>query len=155
MSEPYRREYEYYCPKCGDCHFITYKDNQECVICGYKMLETPHEYNLTTSEFENNTQTFYQNEQRLFDEIISKLLKFDINLYNNRDNILKQREQQYDINQAILESKRPPIIECPYCHSTDTKKISALSKIGDAMLLGFFSPKIYKQWHCDNCGSDF
>ena len=144
MSEPYRREYEYYCPKCGHCHFITYKDNQECIVCKIKMIETPHEYNLTMSEIMNNKQVFYQNKQRLFDDIISKSPEFDINLYNNRDNILKQQEQQYYMLKELSESRKKPIVECPYCHSTDTKKISALSKIGDAMLLGFFSPKIYK-----------
>lgn len=48
------------------------------------------------------------------------------------------------------------IIECPYCHSKDTKKISEMSKIGNAILFGIFSlNKVTKQWHCNNCKSDF
>ena len=47
-------------------------------------------------------------------------------------------------------------IECPYCHSTNTKKISTASKAGNIALLGIFSiDKVTKQWHCNNCKSDF
>jgi len=50
----------------------------------------------------------------------------------------------------------PPLIECPYCHSKDTKKISSISKVGSVAIFGIFSVgKIAKQWHCNNCKSDF
>lgn len=48
-----------------------------------------------------------------------------------------------------------PVIECPYCHSKDTKKISTGSRMLSAGLFGFGSSKIGKQWHCNNCKSDF
>ena len=49
-----------------------------------------------------------------------------------------------------------PVIECPYCHSTDTKKISGISKAGSVALFGVFAAgKVSKQWHCNNCSSDF
>ncbi len=48
------------------------------------------------------------------------------------------------------------MIKCPYCHSTNTKKISALSKAGSVVLWGIFAlGKTSKQWHCNNCNSDF
>ena len=48
------------------------------------------------------------------------------------------------------------LIECPYCHSTNTKKISGLSKAGSVALFGIFAlGKTSKQWHCNNCNSDF
>ena len=47
-------------------------------------------------------------------------------------------------------------VECPYCHSTDTKKISGASKLGSAALFGVFAVgKVSKQWHCNKCKSDF
>ena len=46
-------------------------------------------------------------------------------------------------------------VKCPYCSSTNTKKISNLSKAGSVALFGIFSQKVKKQWHCNNCGSDF
>lgn len=49
-----------------------------------------------------------------------------------------------------------PSVECPYCHSTDTKKISGLSKAGSIALFGVFAlGKTSKQWHCNQCKSDF
>ncbi len=49
-----------------------------------------------------------------------------------------------------------PLVECPYCHSTNTKKISGLSKAGSVALFGIFAlGKTSKQWHCNNCDSNF
>lgn len=50
----------------------------------------------------------------------------------------------------------PPTITCPYCQSTDCKKISGLSKAGSVALWGIFAlGKTTKQWHYNNCKSDF
>lgn len=48
-----------------------------------------------------------------------------------------------------------PIIECPYCHSTNTKKITTNSKVLNTAIWGFFGTKRFKEWHCNECGSDF
>ena len=58
--------------------------------------------------------------------------------------------QEYDFLSPELS------VECPYCHSTNTKKISKFSKAGNVALFGIFSiGKVTKQWHCNNCKSDF
>ncbi len=47
-------------------------------------------------------------------------------------------------------------VECPYCHSTDTKKISTMSKAAHTALFGIFSvSRNSKQFHCNDCGADF
>lgn len=47
-------------------------------------------------------------------------------------------------------------IKCPYCHSTDTKKITNTSKAVHTTLFGIFSiGRNSKQWHCNKCSSDF
>ena len=46
-------------------------------------------------------------------------------------------------------------VECPYCNSTNVKKISGTSRAISALAFGFASKKIGKQWHCNKCGSDF
>ena len=52
--------------------------------------------------------------------------------------------------------KTKAVITCPYCQSTDCKKISGLSKAGSVALWGIFSlGKTTRQWHCNNCKSDF
>lgn len=49
-----------------------------------------------------------------------------------------------------------PIVTCPYCQSTNTKKITNTSKAVSVSLFGIFGmSKVNKQWHCNNCKSDF
>lgn len=56
----------------------------------------------------------------------------------------------------VKPKKSTPTITCPYCQSTNTKKISGLSKAGSVALWGIFAlGKTTKQWHCNECGSDF
>lgn len=45
--------------------------------------------------------------------------------------------------------------KCPTCQSTNIKKISGLSKAGSVAMWGIFSRKVHKQWHCNNCGSEW
>lgn len=71
----------------------------------------------------------------------------------------KQIETYFDESRNIgyraLESNTKSSITCPYCSSFNTKKISGLSKVGSVAMWGIFSQKVRKQWHCNNCGSDF
>ena len=46
-------------------------------------------------------------------------------------------------------------VHCPYCNSTNCKKISGISKATSVAIFGLFSQKVKKQWHCNNCKSDF
>ena len=46
-------------------------------------------------------------------------------------------------------------VHCPYCNSTNCKKISGVSKAPSVAMFGIFSQKVKKQWHCNNCKSDF
>lgn len=45
--------------------------------------------------------------------------------------------------------------KCLICGSTNVKKISGASRAASIGFWGIFSKKIGKQWHCNNCGSDF
>ncbi len=56
---------------------------------------------------------------------------------------------------AIPEAKKITgiTVKCLYCQSTNTKKISNVSKAGSVAV--FAAGKVSKQWHCNNCKSDF
>ena len=80
------------------------------------------------------------------------------------DTINNKLISRYDENERKQKNPGKPIIvnfnknfvECPYCHSTDTKKISGVSKAGGIALFGVFAlSKAGKQWHCNKCKSDF
>lgn len=53
------------------------------------------------------------------------------------------------------ENTNPVTVECPYCHSKNTKKISTTSRLISTTLFGLGSKKLGKQFHCNNCGTDF
>ena len=75
--------------------------------------------------------------------------------------IQTQQSEKYDKiceeQQKIREQQSSTsIVECPYCHSTNTKKISTMSKAGSVAMFGVFAMgKVSKQWKCENCKSEF
>lgn len=48
-----------------------------------------------------------------------------------------------------------PTITCPYCKSTNCKRITATAKAVNIALFGIFGNKRRYQWHCNECKSDF
>jgi DNA-directed RNA polymerase subunit RPC12/RpoP len=59
------------------------------------------------------------------------------------------------INGISKNPQNPSGVKCPYCDSKNVKKISELSKFKSIFVLGLFSNKINKQWHCNDCKSNF
>lgn len=55
----------------------------------------------------------------------------------------------------IPPTSSKPTITCPYCQSTDTKKISGTSRFMSTGLFGLASNKIGKNFHCNKCKADF
>lgn len=63
---------------------------------------------------------------------------------------LKQQEQVQD---SRVEENT---IHCPYCNSTNVKKITTTSKAVHTAIFGIFGMgRNSKQWHCNDCKSDF
>lgn len=80
----------------------------------------------------------------------------DVTLYSEAEECVKCGEMTYYHRFKETPFKPRPTVTCPYCNSTNTKKISAMSKAGSVALWGIFAlGKTSKQWHCNNCKSDF
>jgi hypothetical protein len=76
---------------------------------------------------------------------------------NRLDAIAQQKQADewranIQLQQDLASGKR---VVCPYCKSTNTEKISTVSRAVSVSLVGAASGKIGKQWHCKNCGSNF
>ena len=75
----------------------------------------------------------------------------------------EKRQREKELQESIafhaaiakMDAERHPHVECPYCHSTNTEKISTVSRAVSVSLVGAASGKIGKQWHCKQCGSNF
>ncbi len=71
---------------------------------------------------------------------------------------LKSREfSQIEPDFSKIQKKQnSPIVECPYCHSKNTSKISTFSKVMNIQLGGMYGAiKANKNWQCHDCGSEF
>ena len=69
---------------------------------------------------------------------------------------LRREMQEMQARQRELDlSKRPGAVQCPYCKSYDTTKITAGSRVASAVMWGVASNKLGKQWHCNKCKSNF
>lgn len=58
-------------------------------------------------------------------------------------------------NRTTNTNNKQYTVKCPYCNSPNCKKIGTGSKMVSAYMTGIASSKIGKQWHCNNCNSDF
>ena len=104
-------------------------------------------------------------DQTACDDYTANLLWAELkNQYGTEETnfILKNKEKnereiiQEKYKQKMEEQKYRNNAECPYCHSKNTKKISGFSKAGSVALFGLFARgKVGKQWHCNQCTSDF
>lgn len=68
--------------------------------------------------------------------------------------VLMERQEQERKRQQKA-GYRGAGITCPYCHGTNVSRISTASRMASTTMVGMASKKIGKQWHCNNCGSDF
>lgn len=84
----------------------------------------------------------------------NKMMLFNSRKYNPKNglNAVKNSNVKHSIDS---QTKSNLVVECPYCHSTNTSKISTTAKVVNIALFGIFGQKRKHQWHCNNCGSDF
>lgn len=68
----------------------------------------------------------------------------------------KEREEYYRKQRIEWDRRAKYAPKCPICGSPRIKKISAITKAGGVALFGPLGMrKAMKQWHCEDCGSDF
>ena len=87
-----------------------------------------------------------------FMKAMTELYENDPIEYQLKISQFKANLKQQVSNKKVEEDNK---VHCPYCNSTNVNKISGLSKAGSIAMFGIFSRKAHKQWHCNNCGSDF
>lgn len=148
-----------YCDKCGNiCERFEDELSKDCYCCGNSPLKiVPSEY------IDNFRWRDGDGKHALIEEVIKKSPNFDQYLFEHRNEIIKLKNDDMDAimahGRAVLEGRDKGNrfnVKCPYCNATNVKKISGVSKGISVGLFGVFAlGKISKQWHCNNCGSDF
>ena len=154
-------EYAEACPNCG-CPINVIKSSQPI------SKKEGHFYSIINGEEKDIT---YFVKKSLSDEWINDIVGFKTKMQNELDiydvfDFIKAikdcngapkeyNDEKASIHYEKLNKIKASLPKCPYCHSTSIKKISAASRTASVIGFGIFSKKIGKQWHCNNCGSDF
>lgn len=162
------------CPECGK---EISDQSKQCIHCGYPISEivTPHRTdericvvngkeiylhflldNIETKEKMNKlVRTIDCNSITAFKIIkeVEETKKIPETLnFETRTQSLKRQEQEKLQRQQQEQANLP---KCPYCQSTNLKKITGSDRFISVGLFGLASKKVGKQWHCNNCKSDF
>lgn len=125
------------CLDCGDMYKNNGNNNHECVVCHSNNVKNVKDLNFTIDDY---FEIMKISEDGNF---IYEMLKLKTN---------NPIEYQLKLQQLQSTTKQPT---CPFCKSNNVKKISGSSKAVSVALWGLFSQKVKKQWHCNNCNSDF
>lgn len=148
---------------CIDCGRQLFDRDISCDKCNSKNIISEEDYNIIVEEIKH-ANIFKKKkllENRDYRCIYDRLQQPEISypkpiiLKNNSyesDEEYWKRINQHTINYNTSSSQ---IVECQYCHSTNTKKISTTSRVISTSLFGLGSKKVGKQFHCNNCGADF
>lgn len=152
-----------YCPKCIMVWYYKpdIKDEDKPHICGYKGCDGVRVHTKILAEedvyIENISKDHEflaaMNELRSKDLVAFKEKMAEYKIIYEKTHKPLPRDNKIVYKQPAQSTQ--PQITCPYCKSTNTKKISSASRAGSILGFGIFSKKIGKEWHCNNCNSDF
>lgn len=144
-----------YCKKCGRIAQEEYNQNEQiCDYCNNIMQYIPDEFLV------GKRKCIFKDElkQQFIDEYIKSSPEFDPYLFEHREEDMFNKRMsdraKMAHGKAILEEQSRRIT-CSYCGSSNVKKIGLLNRAVSTELWGLGSKKIGKQWHCNNCNSDF
>lgn len=139
-----------FCENCG-WMIVTGGPNEEhiCKCCGNKMIVTNLEstafYHMTKEQKDEYRKALLGDKQ-ISQEMTLKRLEFEAK---------RHADIQREFAGYAKESNSIKTVKCPYCSSTNTKKIGVGGRLLSTLTFGIASGKMGKQWHCRNCGSDF
>ena len=147
--------------KCPECNKDVSDKAQCCIYCGFPLNKTnTNVCIINNKEFDlsdllpqilkndNKAQVLIQLRQKC-----NLQLRDAMNLYN----IILQdkkipKEYNYSIDIPTQSSNKP---HCPYCNSTNLKRITTTAKAVNIAMFGLLGNKRKYQWHCNNCKTDF
>lgn len=142
----------YLCKNCGKTINYT-KDEVETAECSCKDTDyvclnvNPVEYhNMSPLSQEDLIRRKLRVNPTQFEELKAEWSK-----------IRKEVDREYYAQRLAQrnEQRQNSMVKCPYCQSSSVTKISTAGRVVSVGLFGLASGKIGKQWHCNNCKSDF
>lgn len=141
---------------CPECNKEVSDRAEVCIHCGYPFKK------------EKNTKCIINGKEHdlafILDQDYSILFKVrdfiqlthcEINESKRIvEKIINDREIPKSLYVSVV-AKQSNLPKCPFCNSTDIKKISGTERVVSATMFGILSKKIGKSFKCNNCGGTF
>lgn len=150
------------CPNCGatDSYKLNIHSQVKC-MCGTEWIKTEFKYSKYEKQLKDVTTPldYWSNLCDILN-IIGTQRDITISRWQTiADSKLaakrKDNIKRLDALNLQRQNQLQDTIKCPYCNSADVVKISTLNRAVSVGLVGLASSKIGKQFHCNNCKSDF
>ena len=129
-----------------------------CIHCGYP-LKKIQIYNINGVKYDfSNIISDINNELHTPASYIRQISDMcNIPIFEAKEIYFKIKNNETIPQNIICKNKEQEqnTPKCPYCHSTNVQKISVTSKAVNTALFGIFGTKRHKNYHCNNCKSDF
>ncbi len=122
-------------------------DRLICPFCNNKLIDT----GLPVNDFHLIGKSSDWNRQVL--DAMMELYKKDPIEYQLKFNQFKLQQEQKD--EMFEKQRQENLVHCPYCNSTNLKRITTTAKAVNIAMFGLFGNKRKYQWHCNNCKTDF
>lgn len=153
--------------RCRDCkNMVIFNDENECPICSdndTKMRICPKcgWFKVPNCKFCNTesivTWLTLRDSMKMSDADQREYVKNLINDYFKDTYDPELAKERKSKERPVFADYVPNnVVICPYCKSNNTKKITNTSKAAHTALFGVFSmSRNSKNYHCNNCNSDF
>ncbi len=149
---------------CIECGRQLFDYDKSCDKCNSNNIIFEKEYNKIVAEIEHanifTKKKLLQNYNYkcIYNRLQQPEISYPKPIILNKNNFESDEEYWKRIDQHTINKNTSTklTVECPYCHATNVKKITATSKAVHTALFGIFSmSRNSKQWHCNKCDSDF
>ena len=146
---------------CKSCGAISFNKEDICPVCNIPLITVPFFTGRKIDNLGGEDRDKYIEEitgQKLNPIMVQKRKDYLKKIYKEQKEILQKRirkSEESRINEYQQKYLAEHNIHCPYCNSTNVTKIGTVNRAVSVGMLGLASKKIGKQWHCNNCGSDF
>lgn len=148
------------CPECGK----EISDKCEiCMYCGFPIINTKCNIDGVIYDLKDELPIVLSGSVHAIGKIRKKtFLTLDdtddlIDIIQKTGKIPENFTPQYPLEKrkTLYGHSNNSNVECPYCHSTYVNKITLTSKVINTVVWGIFGTKRHRQWHCNQCNSDF
>ena len=146
---------------CKSCGAISFNKEDICPVCNIPLITVPFFTGRKIDNLGGEDRDKYIEEitgQKLNPIMVQKRKDYLKKVYKEQKEILQKRirkSEESRINEYQQKYLAEHNIHCPYCNSTNVTKIGTVNRAVSVGMFGLASKKLGKQWHCNNCGSDF